>query len=345
MMKLLHTADIHLGTKNSQLANEKQKIVREEQSLLVKELLSEAKSDFDSALICGDLFHTKNITNKMKVNFFEGVKSFGKPVIYISGNHDEYVIGDDVPENFVVLSKNNPIYDLGDCRFYFANTQSVRENFDKSKKNILLVHGELKNKSDNDFVDLEFLRDFSFDYIAMGHLHTFDVVKLYGQELVYSGSLFSNGFDECGDKGYVEVEIDKKTTYKFVPFAKRRYMIENCDITGVKDSRQIEERIRQKLGDDKVSKNDIIRLLLSGYYDENLEKNIEIIEEKFNDYFAFNIIDKSKLNINIDKYKNEKLSFKAEFINLVENSDEGDEIKNTICKLGIEALKGEDLSI
>ena len=68
--------------------------------------------------------------------------------------------------------------------------------------------------------------------------------------------------------------------------------------------------------------------------------------EQLGQYFYIEIVDKSKLKIDIEKYKNELLSFKAELINLVENQEELDEQqKSLICQLAIEALKGDDLSI
>ena len=47
----------------------------------------------------------------------------------------------------------------------------------------------------------------------------------------------------------------------------------------------------------------------------------------------------------IQKYKNEPLSFKAEFIKLVEQLECDEEEKNKILTIGLEALQGEDLSI
>ena len=62
----------------------------------------------------------------------------------------------------------------------------------------------------------------SFEYIALGHIHQFKKYKKGESIFAYSGSLFSNGFDECGDKGYLEVVVEDKKIEKlfFVPFAK-----------------------------------------------------------------------------------------------------------------------------
>ena len=345
-MKLLHIADLHLGAKNSGLAREKQLAIKEKSLQELDELFCDAKKDFDCVLICGDLFHTKSVTNKLKNSFFACVKNFDKPVLYVSGNHDQFAFDSlDLPENFVILDKNRPYYDIDNFRFYFQDEKTIKEFYDKDKRNVLLIHGNIKNKADNDFVDIEFLKGFKFDYVAMGHLHTFEKMSFYDMPFVYSGSLFSNGFDECGDKGYVAIEIDSEVKFSFKPFAKRRYMICNCDISNANSYNDIISLVSKNLKADGITTNDIVKVVLQGYYDENLDKNLSLLKDEFDQYFDFCVVDKSKLNIDIDKYKNEKLSFKAEFINLVESSSEDEENKNLVCKLGIEALKGEDLSI
>ena len=57
-MKILHTADLHLGAKNSRLPLQKQRIMKEEELVLLQKLFEKAKQDnFDALIIAGDLFH------------------------------------------------------------------------------------------------------------------------------------------------------------------------------------------------------------------------------------------------------------------------------------------------
>ena len=89
-MKILHTADIHLGAKNVRLSLDRQAKIREEQNRLITNLFSDAyRNDYDVVLICGDLFHSKNISSKITNNFFRSVENFVRPVLYVKGNHDE----------------------------------------------------------------------------------------------------------------------------------------------------------------------------------------------------------------------------------------------------------------
>lgn len=347
-MKILHTADIHLGVKNGRLSSEKQAQMRSESILQVQDLFAVAKqNNFDVVLICGDLFHAQTVTNKLKLSFFEAVKDFGRPVIYINGNHDEFIMqNDSTPSNFVVLNKENFMYEVGDVVFWSnTNLENLQANFSAKKKNVLLLHGNIENATDNDYINVEKFKNFNFDYVALGHTHVYKVFEVAKTPYVYCGSLFSNGFDECGNKGYVEISLDKKLEYKFVPFAKRRYMICECDISDSKGYYSILNKIRQILLNSDVKNDDLVRIVLTGEYEEGLDKNIDVIAQSFNHLFYFEIVDKSRIKIDVEKLKNEVFSFKAEFINLVENSQMEEDEKNLICRLGLEALNGEDLSI
>lgn len=347
-MKILHTADIHLGVKNGKLSSDKQSQMKSEMLLQVQDLFDKAKAEsFDVVLICGDLFHSSSVTNKTKNTFFSSVSNFEKPVLYINGNHDETFAHDELfPKNFIFLNEKNPCFELDDVVFWGnVNADIIKEKFDKKKKNILLLHGNIENESDNDYVDITPYKEIRFDYVAMGHTHTYKVIEIAKTPYVYSGSLFSNGFDECGDKGYVEIELNKTIKFNFIPFSNRRYMLVECDITEAKGYYSILNKIRQILLNTNVANDDLVRVVLTGEHEEDLDKNLAVISQSFNHFFYFEIIDKSKIKIDLEKLKNEVFSFKAEFINLVEGATLTEEKKNLICKLGIEALNGEDLSI
>lgn len=346
-MKLLHTADIHLGAKHKKLISDKKTIIRNEINSQIKELFSIAKeNDYDAMLICGDLFHGRETTNKAKNIFFKSVEEYENPVFYITGNHDEF-FEDEAPQNFYVLDKSNPKVEYKGVNFWCnENPEFLKENFNKEQANVMLLHGNIENKTDNDFVDIKNIEKYKFNYVAMGHIHSFKKYENKNNLYVYSGSLFSNGFDECGDKGYVQVNLKKdETTIKFYPFAKQRYMISNVDITTAKDEKDITNKILENFKQNGIKKQDIVRVILEGYCEEDFDKDLDKIKRNFDDYFSFEIEDNTRVKIDIEKYKNEKLSFKAEFINLVENSSESEEIKNLICRIGIESLKKEDLSI
>lgn len=346
-MKILHSADWHLGAKNLRLPTVQQQLLKEETMEDIHRFFEFAKSrDFDIVLIVGDLFHTKNISQKLLINFASAVENYGNPVIYIEGNHDEnFIFSNPMPENFIVLTKENFKFSYKDFDFYSDYNGAI--NLDNSKTNILILHGNIENSRDNDFLNINKYLDYPFDYIALGHVHSYKKYKKGDRIFAYSGSLYSNGFDECGDKGFLEIRIENKKieNLEFCPFATRKYMICECDITESENNQEIINRISNEMSKTKINKNDLVRVILKGEIDENLSKSLNYISNYFGDYFYFEVIDKSRFKIDIEKIKNEKLSFKYEFISLVEASDLSEEDKTKICELGLNALKGEDLSL
>ena len=347
-MKILHTADIHLGAKNLKLDIDRQNYLKNEELLQLKNLFEKAyKEDYDAFLICGDLFHSKNLPAKLYNSFFSMVEEFMRPVIYIKGNHDENnVLIDKLPDNFIVLDENRPNFRLDSVVFWGQVEPSIiASNIDKKDFNILMLHGNINNKNDRDFVDINVYNPSSFDYIALGHIHSYDIFKSGETTTAYSGSLFSNGFDETGDKGYIDVELYDKGNVKatFMPYSAHRYMICNCDITDLEDFRDILSCVKDNL---KIcTKQDLVRVVLNGYVTENCDKFLQTLKAELSDYLYIEIVDNSKLKIDFDKIKNEELSFKAEFLMLVEKSEEGEDAKNKICQIGIEALRGDDISL
>lgn len=348
-MKILHTADIHLGVKNIKLSIEKQVEIRNEQNLQIKELFSRAyDEDYDVVLICGDLFHSKSVQSKIIANFFDAVKDFSRPVLYIKGNHDEKLDFKAIkPENFIVLDDNNPCYIINNVVFWGqVDPKIIKENYNNSQKNILLLHGDYQKKTSNDYVDINsYLNNFKFDYIAMGHVHNYTIQELYGTKIAYPGSLFSNGFDESGEKGYLQINIENQIDIAFIPFSKRKYCVCSCDVSNMIKYHDILNNIKEELKGNNAFSQDLVRIILTGYCEEESEKYLDMLKKDLSNYYYVEIIDNTKLRIDFDKIKKEELSFKAEFLLLVENSEEDDNIKNKISQIGIEALRGDDISI
>ena len=346
-MKILHTADLHLGAKNIRLNLDKQNILKNQQNLLVSQLFDSAYSkDYDVVLICGDLFHSKTVPAKISENFFKAVENYSRPVLYIKGNHDEKITFSNKPKNFIILDENRPYFELNNTVFYGqVSPKFIGDNFDKTKNNILLLHGDITNTSDRDYVNLNEYLSIPFDYIALGHIHNKDIKKIGETIVAYSGSLFSNGFDETGEKGYIDINLDENgISANFVKFCPYSYQIKECDISGLANYNELLQKTKECLKD--CQSKDLVRLLLTGYYSEDSEKYLSQLENDLKDnYFYFELIDKSKLKIDFDKIKSEELSFKAEFLLLVENGESDEEVKNKICQIGIEALRGDDISL
>ena len=331
---ILHMADLHLGAKNLKLPSDKQKILAQEHIQALAEVFSQP---CDIVLVCGDLFHSNFVSSKLKKAFWQQVENFAKPVLYVKGNHDERAMLSDAPANFHILDESNKVFRTENVDFWCAS-QNYKD-FDKSKKNVLLLHGSVSNKTDNDYLEIEKLLTEKFDYVALGHEHSFWQGQSGQTTLAYSGALFANGFDECGQKGYIIVNEDFKP--HFQPLAQRNFKILDFSISDICDMQQLKEELKKLVSGQKQN---IIRVVLRGYYQEGQEFDFDKLGSDYQGFYI-EFVDKTKIKIDLEKYKNEVLSFKAEFIKLVEESELSEEDKNKILRIGIEALQGDDLSI
>ena len=207
IMKILHTADIHIGAKNSRLPALKQQILKEENILQLNSLFTKLHDEhYDMMIIAGDLFHSKNISQRLASSFFRKVEEIKIPVIYILGNHDEKFIFNHVPENFIILNEDRPFYQFDNIKI-LSIYQNESESSSADDVNILVAHGDIYNSSSRDYLDLSRLTtNNNIDLVLLGHIHSYRKEDIGKTTIIYPGSLFSNGFDECGDKGYVEIQ-------------------------------------------------------------------------------------------------------------------------------------------
>ena len=133
-MKILHTADWHLGKKLERFAR------LPEQELVMNEICEIAeKQEVDAVLIAGDIFDTFNPSTEALELFYRTVKRLSRnasvPVIAIAGNHDS----PDRIEAPDPLAKENGIFLIG-----YPNSQL---------KEISLGSGLKITKSDVGFVE------------------------------------------------------------------------------------------------------------------------------------------------------------------------------------------------
>ena len=162
--------------------------------------------------------------------------------------------------------------------------------------------------------------------------------------MVYSGALFANGFDECGEKGFVEIDIqNEQIKFNFNVLEQTQFEILQFNISNYKNKNDVISNFSNFIL--KQSKNFAYRIVFTGYYEENEKLNFLEVRQLMQDFFYFEFVDNSKLKLNFEKFKNEKLSFKAEFNNLVEDANLNEDEKNSILTTGLEALQGDDLSI
>ena len=91
MVKILHTADLHLDSPNSGLGLAAAESVRNEQRRVFSKMMDyAAENAVDIVLISGDLFDGKYISNETKNLVRKKFAELPCPVVIAPGNHDFY---------------------------------------------------------------------------------------------------------------------------------------------------------------------------------------------------------------------------------------------------------------
>lgn len=344
-MRIIHVADVHLGASNRKLSSSLQKNLKLENANRLKFVFEYAdKINAGAIIISGDLFHSKNPSNQLVKFFVEILSSCKIPVFYVKGNHDEDFTFTDVGGNFKIFDKYFSSVELeeGVVISGQSGNQLDLPPLNPNKFNVVLMHGDIHSKG-NDYIDLSLCKNKNINYLALGHIHSYENGRLDTKgRYVYSGCLTGNGFDECGEKGFVILDT-QSGQIEFKEIKGKKFVFERLDITNFKGYEDLDKKIETLLK--KYSFDDFIRLELFGEYEEDQDKFIGILTNKYSNLYSyFEIIDKSKIELDAQKLRKEVLSFKAEFLKLVfDDPNLTDDEKNEVCRLGISALRGDDI--
>ena len=358
-MKIIHCADIHADSKfgthfSKDQADQRRKEIVDTFANMVR---FARENDVKVVIIAGDLFDTKASQQKNIKKRFSYIISQNPDIdfLYLRGNHDEdvdFAVDDNLP-NLKRFSKENwTCYSYGDVNIYgreFAKAIPLSTyselTLDSNKKNIVVLHGQVadyKPKDGAPVISIPHLTNKNIDYVALGHIHDFKLAKLDSRgKWCYSGCLEGRGFDECGEKGFVLLDIDDKVEAKFIPLAQRCIHEVEVPLAGSVSYSEIMKSISDVIS--SLPAKDIVQVDLTDEISEETEIETSSYESALKSDFNFYYIrikDKTETKIDFEKYEND-VSLKGEFIRLVkESSDLSDDEKSKIIMTGIKALAG-----
>ena len=354
-MRVLHCADIHLGSElKAKFSKEKSEERKKEIRDTFKRMVQYASDDgIENILLSGDIFD-KDKPNKKDEDFFYGVIKEYKDIkfYYLKGNHDSRQERNEIPSNLFLFNEKWKEYDLGEnVKLYGIeiddeNKESLYSTFNASKDNIniVMLHGQIveNSKPDGYLINLKELKNKCIDYLALGHIHKIEYSKFDERGIYcYPGVLEPRGFDESGDHGFFIYDTDLKNT-SFINFSKRKVIFKDLDISNINNDYEIATLINNTFKDDP---NNIYRINLKGEVDAEISINTQNIEEYINKdkfYFA-NVKDLTEIKLDIEKFKNDK-SLKGTFINKVYNDKTiSEEDKKYMLKYGINALSNREI--
>lgn len=353
MLKLIHCADVHLGSKmEAKLPKEKAEERRGEVRKTFHRMVEFAKKEgVRVILLAGDVFDSDRPLKRDKEFFYDVVK--GNPEIdflYLRGNHDSeesYIEGGIA--NLKTFSEEWTGYDYGEA--YICALELSRQNalslystlkLDEKRKNIVMLHGQIATSSGADKINLNKLAEKHIDYLALGHIHSYSENRLDERgRYAYSGCLEGRGFDECGEKGFVLLEIGEEISRRFVPFAQRKIDEYTVDISNTENYYDAYQMIKTRV---KINASDLYRIHLTGeigYEHDTLAEDIARLLSA--ECYFVSVKDKTLQKIDPLTYEGD-VSLRGEFVRAVlANPNWDDERKSRVITLGLKALADREV--
>lgn len=292
MLKVIHTADIHLDSPFSLGDAATSALRREELRDMFRRLCRYAgEQKADLVLIAGDLFDRKFVTkNTVDLVVREFAALPDVRFVITPGNHD-YYSPDSIwaktvfPPNVTVFQSetlSRVRFDIREQKvdvYGYAFTSISMDHCpfteyqaqDPDAINILVAHGNMLQKNAEDCpITLADIRSTNFDYIALGHIHKLhEITSEDDQWYGYCGSPEPRDFGETGWHGVFSLEMNKTEEGflcrpEFVKMATRRYMVETLNVTGAEQSDAILEAVRAMLADRDYGEETLLRIKLTG---------------------------------------------------------------------------------
>ncbi len=349
----IHISDLHIGFKfkKASFSFEKGAFRRDELVATLYRVINYIdENGIDFLFITGDIFESKYIkkSDLMSINYKFGTIS-NCDIIMISGNHDPlstkiyekigwndnvHIIKDDFQT--IVFEKKNCIV-TGNA-FQNEFKEPIELNNFKIKDgyhNFLLLHGNVFSNDDYCFIDKDKLCRLDYDYIALGHIHKHQFLQ---KNIAYAGSLEPLDFGETGEHGFILGRVGKLNSFKFVPFSKRKFIKVTIEVEPKDTIASLADKINEST---KEFLDDFVKIIFTGY--RNI--HIKLDKQYFNNFLSFyyfEIVDNSKLNIDIKKIVEENENgFIAQFANSFTEQEKEDEIFKKAYELGITLLYEE----
>ena len=366
-VKILHCADLHIGTGVAGLGEKGQN--RKHEALLTFEKIINLarKEEVKLLLIAGDLLSSNQVSISSVKRITECIAALpDTKVVFAAGNHDPMGAQSPfsmitLPDNFYILPSEDSaikLDDLGVCVFGRSFSESYlkgEHRFSLAPQenyiNIMCQHGELKSDLSSNYnaITPEFIDNSAMDYIALGHIHKRSEVMRRGNTFfAYSGCAEGLGFDELGEKGVYIGEVGKGVCdLRFYKTSLRTFESLEVDVSDCADTPAAAEKVltvlKEKFGDsfpDNFYKIAITGGVADGKWFDTGEIAARLLQ---NVYFA-KIKDKTEISADLEVLRREK-SLKGMFadnmLKKIEAEPERADTLRAALSLGLKAFYTE----
>lgn len=363
-MKIIHCADLHLDSAMAALPKEKAAQRKAELLGSFQRMVKYGRAHGVRAiLISGDLFDTatkrQTRIKKQVASIIRGADEID--FLYLRGNHDAedfFPAEDDRPENLKTFAQDEwTSFEYGDVVVTGRETGAGAIgaevygslSLDKTKTNIVMLHGQIagalvKAKDGASLIDLKRLEGEGIDYLALGHVHKRDEGAL-GRDGAWAcpGCLEGRGFDECGEKGFIALDITgKKIARSFVKCAARTIHEVEARLEGSPSFDEIKDAIQNAL--DGIPSEDMVKVALRGEVSEDAKIDTYGYLQLFaGNFFFLKICDETSVLVDWEKYRGD-VSLKGFFIRKVESDGSlSARDKGEVIRMALRALSSEEV--
>lgn len=355
MLKIIHCADIHLGSKiDSRFPREKVEERRKELLSSFENLVNYAKSEnVKIIMLSGDVFDSDKPLKKHKEFFYSVVRNNPEiDFLYLRGNHDVYesILAYDL-ENLKTFSEDWQYYHYNDVTICGIELTSNNYNslystlkLNKENKNFVMLHGQISDSVGKGKISYSKLRNKNIDYLALGHIHSFQKKQLDDRGYyAYSGCLEGRGFDELDEKGFVLISVDNEIKSEFIKLSKRVFIEHVIDVSDCSDLYSTIKRVKSSLS---FNKNNVYSVVLVGEVEFDTYEICQDLEESLKDLCYFcSVKDKTVRKFDLKDFEGD-FSLKGEFIRcvLTDNSLTNEQ-KQAVISYGLKSLSPDEVEL
>ena len=240
MLKILHTADLHLDSAFSGRSEAATARLRQQLRTVPEKIVEICRREgCDLLLLAGDVFDAVPTAETMQL-LKKALSDVQIPVFISPGNHDfcapaspwltgtwpenVHIFAKSVMESVAVPELNCRVYGAG---FAAMDCGPLLEDFEicgDEKYHIAVLHGDpMQRNSPYNPVTQAQVADSGLAYLALGHVHKTGSFRA-GQTLcAWPGCPMGRGFDELEEKGVLLVTVGDVTEARFVPLDTPRF--------------------------------------------------------------------------------------------------------------------------
>ena len=372
MVKIIHTADIHLESPFSLLDVQKAKIRKNELREIFTSIIRLAEAEkADIMIIAGDLFDSNFVTKETTELLVSLFASVPKCRFVIAPGNQDYIWGrspyrkKNFPNNVYIFDKEQITcfsfpeigVDVYGYAFvsdgYTENPLEKKISLQKSRINVLAAHADVGGKSKYCPISVSDIARSGFDYVALGHCHQGGKIQTAGNTYyAYSGCPEGRSFDESGNKGVIIVELEKNSTQLVANFrkhrtCKRRYEKVTVDITGVDSQEALLDCVKQAVEKEGFGPDALLRVRLTGQISPEIALYPYKLDAASVGIFYLEVEDASVPLLNCEELKNDisvRGAFFRELLPMLQSENE-DERRTAADALryGLAALDGNDI--